>query len=206
MLKPPSFFLNFLRTKTPLGFAIHTERHQFYWDQGIMHWAYSSEFSSPSTIIWIGHSSKESSLQTFRDLGEIKDHVLKYYSKFMQGHPKIGLGLFWYLSFRKATFRHGHFIVVTCRHKNILALVFFGTMEVTTLGHFGTWTFWHMDISALHRGAFCQFPFQWIYYCHSSKSTWKETGKTHLCALWRNVYIALHSAKMYMCQNVHVLK
>ena len=25
--------------------------------------------------------------------------------------------------------------------------------------------------------------FRWIYYCHSSKSTEKETGKTHLCAL-----------------------
>ena len=25
-------------------------------------------------------------------------------------------------------------------------------------------------IRAVHRGAFCQFPFQWIYYCHSSKS------------------------------------
>ena len=35
--------------------------------------------------------------------------------------------------------------------------------------------------SALHRGAFCQFPFRWIYYCHSSKSTGEETGKTHLC-------------------------
>jgi hypothetical protein len=36
---------------------------------------------------------------------------------------------------------------------------------------------------ALHRGVFCQFPFRWIKYCHSSKSTGKETGKTHLCAL-----------------------
>ena len=32
-----------------------------------------------------------------------------------------------------------------------------------------------------HRVAFCQFPFWWIYYCYSSKSTGKETGKTHLC-------------------------
>ena len=35
----------------------------------------------------------------------------------------------------------------------------------------------------LHSGAFCQFPFWWIYYCHSSYSTGKETGKTHLCVL-----------------------
>jgi hypothetical protein len=34
----------------------------------------------------------------------------------------------------------------------------------------------------LHRYAFCQFPFRWIYYCHSSKSTGKETEKTYLCA------------------------
>ena len=29
-----------------------------------------------------------------------------------------------------------------------------------------------------HRGAFCQFPFRWIYYYGSNKSTGKETGKT----------------------------
>ena len=34
----------------------------------------------------------------------------------------------------------------------------------------------------LHRGAFCQFPFRWIYYYSSNKSTGKKTGKTHLCA------------------------
>ena len=35
----------------------------------------------------------------------------------------------------------------------------------------------------VHRGAFYQFPFRWIYYYGSNKSTGKETGKTHLCAL-----------------------
>ena len=35
----------------------------------------------------------------------------------------------------------------------------------------------------LHRGVFCQFPLRWIYYYGSNKSTGKETGKTHLCAL-----------------------
>ena len=39
------------------------------------------------------------------------------------------------------------------------------------------------SFSPVHRGAFCQFPFRWIYYCHSSKSTGKESGKTHLCAV-----------------------
>ena len=33
----------------------------------------------------------------------------------------------------------------------------------------------------MHRGAFYQFPFRWIYYCHIS--TRKETGKTHLSAV-----------------------
>ena len=37
---------------------------------------------------------------------------------------------------------------------------------------------------ALHRGAFCQCSFRWIYYYGSNKSTRKETGKSHLCALW----------------------
>ena len=35
----------------------------------------------------------------------------------------------------------------------------------------------------VHTGAFCQFPFRGIYYCHSSKSTGKETDKTHVCAV-----------------------
>ena len=35
----------------------------------------------------------------------------------------------------------------------------------------------------LHRSAFCQFPFLWIYYYGSNKSTGKETGKMHLCVL-----------------------
>ena len=33
------------------------------------------------------------------------------------------------------------------------------------------------------RGAFCQFPFRWLYYYGSNWSTGKETGKTHLCAV-----------------------
>ena len=32
-------------------------------------------------------------------------------------------------------------------------------------------------------------PFRWIYYCHSSKSTGKETGKTHLCAVVSKVIL-----------------
>ena len=39
----------------------------------------------------------------------------------------------------------------------------------------------------VHWGAFFKFIFRWIHYCHSSKSTGKETGKTHLCVVlyWR---------------------
>ena len=35
----------------------------------------------------------------------------------------------------------------------------------------------------MHRGAFCQFLFRWIYYYGSNKSTGKETCKPHLCAV-----------------------
>ena len=38
-------------------------------------------------------------------------------------------------------------------------------------------------IITLHRGAFHQFPFQWIDYYGSNKFTRKETGKTHPCAV-----------------------
>ena len=31
----------------------------------------------------------------------------------------------------------------------------------------------------MHRGAFCQFPFRWIYYYGSNKSTRKKTDITH---------------------------
>ena len=37
----------------------------------------------------------------------------------------------------------------------------------------------------LHKDAFCQFPFRWIYYYVSNKSTGKETDKVHLCAVVR---------------------
>ena len=37
---------------------------------------------------------------------------------------------------------------------------------------------------SMHRSAFCPFPFRWIYYCHSSKSIVKETGKMHFCAMY----------------------
>ena len=35
----------------------------------------------------------------------------------------------------------------------------------------------------VQRGTFCQFLFWWIYICHRSKSTGKETFKTHLCGV-----------------------
>jgi hypothetical protein len=38
----------------------------------------------------------------------------------------------------------------------------------------------------VHRGTFCQFLFRWIYYCHSYKSTGKETSKTHLYEVIQN--------------------
>ena len=42
-------------------------------------------------------------------------------------------------------------------------------------------------MQTVDRGAFFQFFFRSIHYCHSSKSTGKETGKNHLCARvnWR---------------------
>ena len=39
--------------------------------------------------------------------------------------------------------------------------------------------------TTMHRGAFCQFTFQWIDYYGSNKSTGKETSKLHLCVQCR---------------------
>ena len=54
----------------------------------------------------------------------------------------------------------------------------------------------------VHRGAFCQFPFRWIYYYGSNKSTGKETGKTHLCAVYcQQLYGILYSTwDIYLCK------
>ena len=39
------------------------------------------------------------------------------------------------------------------------------------------------SISYTAQRCVCQFPFLWIYFYSSNKSTGKETGKTHLCVL-----------------------
>ena len=68
-------------------------------------------------------------------------------------------------------------------------------------------------MTAMHRGAFCELIFQWIYCCHSSKSTRKETGKTYLCAMLKKldstnekqffrltqIYLASLSSKKIVC-------
>ena len=55
----------------------------------------------------------------------------------------------------------------------------------------GFLTFIHQFVvfQLLHRGALCQFPFRWNYYYGSNKSTWKETGKTHLVRWSVPVYL-----------------
>ena len=41
----------------------------------------------------------------------------------------------------------------------------------------------HNDTWSVQRGAFCQFNFWWVYYCHKSKSIGKQTFEMHLCAV-----------------------
>ena len=60
------------------------------------------------------------------------------------------------------------------------ALVVFQVLDAIQFEH-------NIQNLGLHRGAFCQFPFRWIYYCHSSKSTGKKAGKLHLCALFKYI-------------------
>ena len=55
----------------------------------------------------------------------------------------------------------------------------------------------------VHRGAFCQFPFRWIYYYGSIKSTGKKTGKTHLCAVYNSI---LRFAKALGCYSIGLIK
>ena len=52
----------------------------------------------------------------------------------------------------------------------------------------------------VHRGAFCQFPFRWIYYYGRNKSTGKETGKTHLCGVgWGWLGMPRRTQGTYSC-------
>jgi hypothetical protein len=61
-------------------------------------------------------------------------------------------------------------------------------MLLSTLG-FKIFTACSIQLNtAAHRGAFCQFPFRWIYYCHISKSTGKETDKTQFCAVYKDIF------------------
>ena len=95
----------------------------------------------------------------------------------MQGHPKKGLGLFRHLTFRQETFRQ------TFHHG-----------EFSPQEHFGMGIFWHhgrFDTGTLPH---------WDILEHGHFGTWKFQHRG------RNVYFALHSSKMYICQNVPVLK
>ena len=64
----------------------------------------------------------------------------------------------------------------------------FSSTQNPCISNVWTMNFSNMNTVPVHRGAFCQIPFRWIYYYGSTKSTGKETGKTNLCAVgWRNV-------------------
>ena len=64
-------------------------------------------------------------------------------------------------------------------------------------------------ISPLHRGAFCQSSFRWIYCYGSNKSTGKGTGKLHLCECMelKNVFnkkaIISSIVKVPFSKNIH---
>ena len=76
----------------------------------------------------------------------------------------------------------------------IFTIVAQSTVCESTVNEYGlNWTGWAFRalFTTLHRGAFCQFPFRWIDYCHSSKSIGKEIGITHLCALGYIIYLSL---------------
>ena len=48
----------------------------------------------------------------------------------------------------------------------------------------------HIQITQMHRGAICHFPFRWIYNYGSNKFTGKESVKMHLCEMHWNENIA----------------
>ena len=78
----------------------------------------------------------------------------------------------------------------TCQNREVHPKVYYFSIENMRLYNvilqFGARIYslhWSAVYTALHRCAFCQSSFCWIYYCGSNKSTGKQTGKPHLCAL-----------------------
>ena len=61
------------------------------------------------------------------------------------------------------------------------------------------------EITALHRGAFCQSSFRCIYYYDSNKSTGKETGKTHLCALCSDARVGERKKVVWQLFCMHLI-
>ena len=86
----------------------------------------------------------------------------------------------------------GHELIFFNEKKTRKSLLFFETENLLWKSKF------QYFFTPLHRGAFCQFLFRWIYYCHSNKSTGKVTGKTHLCALC-HLYIKRFKKKHLQC-------
>ena len=57
--------------------------------------------------------------------------------------------------------------------------------KTSSFSHFVIVSQLSAPFDTVHSGAFYQFPFRRIYYYVSNKSTGKDIGKTHLCAvLW----------------------
>ena len=72
-------------------------------------------------------------------------------------------------------------------HKGYLILI--QTFQTITIQHISH----HCQaVLSMHRSAFCQFPFQWIYCFHSNKSTANETEQ------W---LIYLQKADMHGCNK-----
>jgi hypothetical protein len=51
----------------------------------------------------------------------------------------------------------------------------------------------------------CQFLVRWIYYCHSSESTGKQTGKTNLCVM-SITYSSISAYFQFLNNKMVVLK
>ena len=83
--------------------------------------------------------------------------------------------------------------LISCMRAEGRRMIFPQSLEISALFVFVT----------LHRGAFFQFLFQWIHYCNSRKSTGRESGKTHLCALSDCCTLHCKSLSLYFALYIH---
>jgi len=103
---------------------------------------------------------------------------------FCQKDQKLSVLFTFYFLQNKAPFSGLFFTKIWSNAEEHIPSQYFNSRDLTFKNLASKFSKWLKISNLMYRGAFFQFSFRWIYYHDSNKSTGKETGKTHLCAVW----------------------